>query len=175
MASSLTDIEQLNDTLAWAAHQGFQKTVEVLLKAGAHPTLLALSEALSEGHLALAEQLLEAGADPNGEPNGEGPRVLSQCALTGDIPGALLLLRNGAIPTKESLTMASMEGHIEMVSVLLDWGANPWNEEAIDYAKKHGDQDIEQAILAYQEANIVQRLIEEQQTSETVPFKRQRL
>ncbi|OZB59198.1 MAG: hypothetical protein B7X39_14115 [Lysobacterales bacterium 14-68-21] len=169
MASSLTDIEQLNDTLAWAAYQGFQKTCEVLLKAGAHPTLLALSEALSQGHLALAEQLLEAGADPNGE----GPRVLSLCALTGDIPGALLLLRNGAIPNKDALTSASMEGHIEMVKVLLDWGANPWNEEAINYAK--GDQDIEQAILAYQEANIVQRLIEEHQTSEPVPFKRHRL
>ena len=89
-----------------------------------------LHAAVDKGHLSVAMLLLERGADPNSETNYisvEIPLFLTPKAGTEDM--ARFLLDHGADPYRRNpltpLHMAWQRGHIDIVWLLLEYGANP--------------------------------------------------
>lgn len=92
----------------------------------------ALIEAVAERNTAEIQRLLNAGADPDSEEEGEqGLTVLmlSVYAKRRDI--AQMLLEHGANPNKHTegqwtpLIEASYQGYLEFVRLLLQYGADP--------------------------------------------------
>ncbi len=88
-----------------------------------------LDPARASGLLAVAQVLLDAGADPNGRADIAGPashwRPLL-CAVTGSPNPAItqLLLDRGAVPTDNDLFLAGFDDDHECLRMLLDHAAN---------------------------------------------------
>jgi ankyrin repeat protein len=108
---------------------GQQHVVAVLLEAGANVNEndesvgTSLYLAVTANHDALAQMLLERGADPNLAPSwGQSPLMVA--AGQGDLPMVELLLRYRADPARRSrdgstaATYARREGHGAIVAVL---------------------------------------------------------
>ena len=121
--------------LHWAANQGDAATVDLLIKAGA--TVKARNRygatpfglAVTEGHGAVIERLLQAGEDPNAVINGDPALMLA--ARSGHVDAVKALLAKGAnVNVKESLygqnslMWAAAAGHSAVVKTLVEAGGD---------------------------------------------------
>jgi len=130
----------LDRTLAEAACEGGLKDVRFLLASGADATAgngQALKNACREGHLAVAEALLESGAVFTQRCLNDS---LFNAAYRGHTACCELMLDHGAdIHYGEDMPLrwAALQGHLQMVALLLDRGADAWSEEAMYSAMQH--------------------------------------
>ena len=122
--------------LAWAAHWNDLETADLLVRAGANPSLAndygvtPLTLACQNGSAAMVATLLKAGADPNVvQWTGETPLIT--CARTGDVQAVKLLLSAGADVdvTEErqghtALMRAVAGKHSPVVQALIEAGAD---------------------------------------------------
>lgn len=112
-----------------AVRQGSQETFEILLAAGADPNGqgsngdTALHTAAYKGFRTPIEQLLAAGADPN-LADENGSTALEHAARRGHREELETLLVAGA-DLRFALHAAAWEGHVEILRLLLDRGADP--------------------------------------------------
>lgn len=123
--------------LSWAAYRDDVETARSLIEAGADVGLanaygeVPLYFASANGSTPFIELLLGAGADPNWiDPTGE--TLLMAVARVGKPDAALALIQAGARVDyvqednqQTALMVAVREGHPEVVTVLLDHGADP--------------------------------------------------
>jgi ankyrin repeat protein len=126
-----------NETLVEAARKGGVKDVRFLLASGADATAedgWVLQYACQEGHLAVAEALLESGAAFSQVCLNS---ALWHAAYHGHTACCELLLDHGAdvhYNQDHSLCYAARHGHLQTAALLLDRGANAWSERAMQYA-----------------------------------------
>jgi ankyrin repeat protein len=152
--------------LDWAAQQGHQTLVELLLARDAQLLELpgfrertALIAAAGNGHAELTRSLLERGADPRRwMDNGEG--ALHWACEAGHLAVVQVLLAQDRglvdLPGKAertALIAAAGRGHDEVVRVLLERGADPHKREsdgtrALDWAAQEGHQAVVELLLA---------------------------
>ena len=144
-------IKDGNRPLLLAAGYGYADLVEILLKAGARPTVVgvdgskALHRAASSGHriqeqpgfkkgepgdyAAIVKQLLDAGLPVDEPETGDGWTALHFAAMSGNVEAARALLGKGAKVSavgKDGRTprhLAAFQGTPEMITLLLDRGA----------------------------------------------------
>ncbi|XP_067372481.1 ankyrin repeat domain-containing protein 50 isoform X2 [Channa argus] len=122
--------------LILAAQEGHWSTVRLLLDRRspidhrAYDGHSALSAALLEGHAEVADLLMRRGADTNVK-DAEGRPLLYLLVLDGRLDMATLLIEKGGVPLESrdsegrtALHVASWQGCIEMVDLLLKHGAN---------------------------------------------------
>ena len=123
--------------LLWAAQTAGHEIARALISAGAAVDaandygITPLLHASRIGDATMVELLLEAGADPaRAHPEGETP--LLAAARAGSVPAVRLLLARGVdVNAAESfqqttaLMWAAAEGHIEVVDLLIEAGADP--------------------------------------------------
>ena len=123
--------------LLWAAHNSDIEIARVLLGAGAKvdtPNNFGVTPLLAASRIGDAQMmaaLLKAGADPaRGVPAGETP--LAAAARAGSVPAVALLLErtvdlNAADTVQKTtpLMWAAVEGHTDVVDLLLKAGADP--------------------------------------------------
>ena len=164
--------------LTTVVRRGHTEIVRLLLRAGADPNLRGWGESITplaasieEGRHDMVRALLEGGADLEGR-NYNGTTISSFGALTwaayqGRADMVELLLGAGAAPDREGghpdtrtcgyaggwrpLAVAAGEGHLEIVRMLLEAGAeaNPENEKglkALELATQGGHTDIAELI-----------------------------
>lgn len=146
-----------------AVFAGELATVKTLIKQGIDPNwkedyayqaLSPLEVAVSEGHEAIVQYLIQAGANVN------RPFVLTIAAERGYVKIAKLLLDAGAYvdlyqyPRNSALMAASQQGHQDIVRLLLQHAAytqsrNAQGFTALDLAQQAGHQDIVKLLTAY--------------------------
>ena len=123
--------------LLWTAYRFDVEMAEVLIAAGADLNLAnnygitPLLQAARTGDAAMTEVLLQAGANPN-LAHTEGETPLMAASRAGSVAAVRLLIDNGVIvnavdtfQNQTALMWASVEGHVDVVDVLLSEGANP--------------------------------------------------
>ena len=123
--------------LLWAAHGSDDDSARALIAAGARVDeandygITPLLQASRAGDAAMVDLLLQAGADPaRAHPDGSTPVMAA--ARAGSVPAVRLLLVEGAdvhaadvFQHATALMWASAEGHLEVVDLLLEAGADP--------------------------------------------------
>jgi uncharacterized protein len=123
--------------LLWATHQSRADIAQVLVAARAAVDaandygVTPLLHASRTGDAAMVDVLLRAGANPaRAHPEGETP--LMAAARAGSVPAVRLLLTRGvdvnhaeSFQKTTALMWAAAEGHVDVVSLLLEAGANP--------------------------------------------------
>lgn len=118
------------EPLIGAAQNGHTAVVELLIKHGANVNIVSyqgsrtpLGEAIDNKHVETVRALLKHGADPNQHV------VINSAVLLSDKVKAhemvKLLLRSGAKTDNGALATAASIGHIEIVRLLLEGGADP--------------------------------------------------
>jgi len=153
--------------LDWAAHQGHQAVVELLL---AHdPELLdlpgfqdrtVLVAAAGNGHLELVRDLLERGVDPR-KRSTVGGHALESAAKNGHQAVVEMLLAYDpdvldlpGFQEATALMRAAGGGHLDLTRALLERGADPRKRDgngfrALEYATVQGDQTVVELLLAH--------------------------
>ena len=126
--------------LSSAAAQGMPRAVEVLLEAGADPTLFDAPDsfrirAVSKAHTSgdqdsgweIVRILVDAGADPNSYDQKSGLSLLAKAALDDRPEAVAFLLKAGADPNQDALESVRIveAGNTEIVSMLLEAGLDP--------------------------------------------------
>ncbi|KAH0608693.1 uncharacterized protein H6S33_001827 [Morchella sextelata] len=149
-----------------AARNGHRKVAMLLLNAGADvnakPGKLygqtALQAALETGHLRMGKLLLKNGANPN--VCYHGPTTLTAAAGSGIYDWVKLLLENraeinakpGERNGKTALQVAAELGYTEIVTLLLDYGANAnfryHGPTALQLAAENGHFEVVKELLA---------------------------
>lgn len=151
--------------LQYAAQEGQEKMVEVLLSLGAEKESMGgwffspLTLAVQGEHLATVQTLLAHGADPNS--CGQLGTALTCAAIRGNAQIVRLLLESGADPNLPgeadwtAVEEASLEGYTEVVKELMCFGANPYlqdddGQDAFYVNNSENAEEIEQYLLTYQ-------------------------
>ena len=179
------DVSELNDAIEYgiASHHNFWRSigysllenavkaelinvVKLLLKHARSFNISARASdlfffACRQGHLEIAEVLLEHGADVNKwTEDGGNVSCLSFACREGNLDVAQFLLSYGADPNYTcpdgfpSLVRASAYGNIDIVKLLLDNGADPnlhnsYNDAPLACACSDGYADIAKVLLDY--------------------------
>ena len=139
-----------------SAQCGNSDAVQILLDKGADPDKAELDEygplhmAALMGYKDVVKMLLDAGANPNKEA-GEGNTALLVAAEKECKEVAKVLLEGGADPNVAqvdngrwtALHHAAYEGDIEMVQLLVDYGADPDAEDENGETALHFARDME--------------------------------
>ena len=150
--------------LMLAASEGRQAVVEYLLEKKSElgakdlDSNTALTEAARRGHAETTKLLLDSGADLCMKYGTDLEKQLILAALRNDMPQVEELLYRGAVidAATESgdtaLTMASGLGHVKLLGLLLDKGANPnlvlpFDETPLTIAAKNGRTRVVKALL----------------------------
>ena len=147
--------------LSSAAAQGMPRAVEVLLEAGADPTLFDAPDsfrirAVSKSHTSgdqdsgweIVRILVDAGADPNSYDQKSGMSMLARAALDGRPNAVAFLLKAGADPNRDPLESVRIveAGNAEIVSMLLEAGLEPNTSflevTLLEVAQGRGHDDI---------------------------------
>lgn len=128
--------------LILAAQEGHWSTVKLLLDRRspidhrAYDGHSALSAAFLESHTDVAELLMKRGADTDVR-DSEGRPLLYLLVLDGRLDMAVLLIGKGGVPLESrdsegrtALQVASWQGNVEIVDLLLKHGANPNAQDA---------------------------------------------
>uniref|UniRef100_A0A1A8VCX1 Uncharacterized protein n=1 Tax=Nothobranchius furzeri TaxID=105023 RepID=A0A1A8VCX1_NOTFU len=128
--------------LILAAQEGHWSTVKLLLDRRspidhrAYDGHSALSAAFLEGHADVAELLMKRGADTDVR-DAEGRPLLYLLVLNNCLDMAALLIEKGGVPLESrdsegrtALHVASWQGNVEIVGLLLNHGANPNTQDA---------------------------------------------
>lgn len=136
--------------LLWAVHDAQPEIARVLITAGATVDaandfgVTPLLEASRTGDAVMVDVLLQGGANPSlAHPEGETP--LMAAARAGSVPAVRALLTRGAdvnaaenFQKTSALMWAAGEGHVEVVDLLLEAGANPDHQGHItSLAQRH--------------------------------------
>ena len=150
--------------LHWAAYSSDLKIAELLVAAGAIPTIAnrygvqPLSIAAVGGNAALIELLLVAGADPN-TVQGEGETALMTAVRTGKLEAVEVLLDHGADVNaieqwrgQTALMWAAAEGHAAIIPTLIEHDADIrarslGGYSALLFAAREGHIDVVEALL----------------------------
>jgi ankyrin repeat protein len=151
--------------LHWAAERDDLDVADVLLKAGAHPTIAndygvtPLALAAANGSARMIDRLLAAGADVNTSlPTGETP--LMTAARTGNVDAVRLLLARGAnidaqerVKGQTALQWAIWQGHSDVMRALVEAGANATLASnsgftPLLFAVREGNMDATQFLLS---------------------------
>ncbi|XP_037646230.1 ankyrin repeat domain-containing protein 50 [Sebastes umbrosus] len=157
--------------LILAAQEGHWSTVRLLLDRRspidhrAYDGHSALSAALLEGHAEVAELLMRRGADTDVR-DAEGRPLLYLLVLEDRLEKATLLIEKGGVPLESrdsegrtALHVASWQGCVEMVDLLLKHGANPNAQDAEGRPLMHsvawtGHADVGRRLLETSAVNI---------------------
>ncbi|KAF9891903.1 hypothetical protein FE257_002866 [Aspergillus nanangensis] len=115
----------------YAAHNGNESAVKLLLEHGADPNS-GISAAALKGHDNIVKLLLDHGADPN--------RGILTAAPKGHDNIVKLLLEHGADPNS-GISAAALKGRDNIVKLLLDHGADP-NRGILTAALKGHDNTV---------------------------------
>ncbi len=121
--------------LGYASYFGRTQCIEVLIKAGANPNLgsrnafnvMPLHSALAANNIAIARELIRAGANVNSVA-GQGWTPLHYAAASGNEPLAKILLAAGADPHAKRLDgktpadVALEKGHTRLASLCVEAG-----------------------------------------------------
>jgi uncharacterized protein len=123
--------------LHWAVRANDLELTEMLLRAGARPSIANQSDATPmllaamNGNAAILERLIQAGADSNAPLSHTGDTALMMAARTGKVDAVKVLLDHGAqINAKETwggttaLMWAIAERHPEVTKLLVERGAD---------------------------------------------------
>ena len=123
--------------LTWAAHWDDLGTADLLLRAGAKPSIAnnygvtPLWEACNNRSAAMVDKLAKAGGNPNATLPGTGETVLMRCARTGNADAVKSLLAHGADVNGQehqkgqTALMWALEGrHVEAARTLIEHGAD---------------------------------------------------
>ena len=140
--------------LAMPAKDGDHQMLELLMAHGARcPDVSKWGARYYFKNYLTARFLLERGMNPN-HMNWRGFTLLHDMAHTGDVSKARLLIEHGADVDciddeyrSTPLGYAARWGHVEMVKLLLDWGADPENSGAswstpLAWAKKKNHDEV---------------------------------
>jgi len=158
-----TEMPHIRDTaLHKASRLGYAQIVEVLLANGAQVNKVnnisetALHMASLMGRTSAVRVLLSHGANVNGAwtigidyPHGQNPFNTVNPVFAHARSGQMFL------PTRAPLVMASMQGHLGVVKVLLEHGADVRIQEnsALHYATGNRHREVAEALKAHMNAN----------------------
>jgi cytohesin len=123
------------EPIVYAAYGGHTNVVEALLTAGADKDVPALTSALhravEQNHLAAADLLIRAGADVNaaGGTSSIPTTPLVVAATNGNL-SMVKLLNDSVEKLDGALIAAAQNNHADVVSYLLDKGADPYETRA---------------------------------------------
>lgn len=130
----------LNESLEDAVSHGHEVVAKLLLKHGARvkPDTTAVINAALGGHLQTVQLLIDQGANVNLR-NSEGQTALHSAISRADEALVRLLLQSGAQPntklpgysTKSVLSAAVVNGHSEIVRMLIDHGAEVVEDDLV--------------------------------------------
>ncbi|KAM0541674.1 hypothetical protein ACHAPJ_013150 [Fusarium lateritium] len=154
--------------LSWAAQEDRSGVVKVLIRSGAlleeedRAYYRPLMRALEQGHSAMAQLLIDQGADVNAQHSRHGWSALTLAARRGDESTARALIDKGADVNAQdtygwtALIWASSAGKKDVVQLLIERGANvnatsSFGWTALLYASQGGYKEIAQ-ILQQKEA-----------------------
>ncbi|XP_012723981.2 ankyrin repeat domain-containing protein 50 isoform X1 [Fundulus heteroclitus] len=157
--------------LILAAQEGHLSTVKLLLDRRspidhrAYDGHSALSAAFLEGHTEVAELLMKRGADTDVR-DAEGRPLLYLLVLEGRLNMATLVIEKGGVPLESrdpegrtALHVASWQGCVEIVDLLLKHGANPNAQDTEGRPPVHsvawtGHRKVGHRLLAANSVNI---------------------
>lgn len=140
--------------LLWAAHAANIDIARALIASRARVDeandygITPLLQASRAGDAAMVDLLLQAGADPRrAHPEGETP--LMAAARAGSVPAARLLLARGAdvnaadtFQHATALMWASAEGHLDVVDLLLEVGADADRQARVNPLSERHNADF---------------------------------
>lgn len=151
--------------LLWAAHWNDLETAGRLIRAGANANtandfrMTPLSEACTNGNVALVDLLLKAGANPN-TPIGTGVPPIMTCARSGSVDAVKRLIAGDAeVNAKEpaqnqtALMWAASQRHPSVVRTLIEAKASLQAHTkngftALHFAAREGDVESARLLLA---------------------------
>ncbi|CZR65340.1 related to nucleoside phosphorylase [Phialocephala subalpina] len=151
--------------LSWAAENGHEAVVKLLLDKGAEPETkdteygqTPLSWAAENGHEAVVKLLLDKGAEPETKDTWYGQTPLLWAAGKGHEAVVKLLLDKGAEPESKAssgrtpLSWAAENGHEAVVKLLLDKGAEPETKDTagrtpLSWAAEKGCEAVVKLLL----------------------------
>ncbi|PIG84506.1 hypothetical protein AARAC_009909 [Aspergillus arachidicola] len=140
LEAALNKVSNDRTPLSWAAENGLESYVTILLKRGAAVDLggkadaTPLSLASRNGHTAIVRLLLDKGAS-TGVTDSSGKTPLTYCSQVGNEDIVRVLIDKGADLDAQDqnghtpLTCAIRAGNVSIVGILLDKGANPNAED----------------------------------------------
>ncbi|KAK7885178.1 hypothetical protein LTR67_010669 [Exophiala xenobiotica] len=129
------------DNLSIASIAGHERVVQLLLQRGAAASLRALELACHGGHEKVVKILLEAGANP------DELSVFEEACANGRDKVVKILLEAGADPADPSnLCKAAKAGHEGVVQLLLQAGADA-SQDALDTACAEGKDKVVKILL----------------------------
>ena len=154
------NITPIQHALLGGGYSGRVEIIKLLIREGADPNKCSKMERGEESPLSYAVRftatdvvkvLLEGGSDPNlCNPRGESPL----CHWYPKPDTVKLLLEAGSDPNKADnegrtpLYKAASSDLTYVVKILLDGGANPTAGTPLQYAKVHGNKDMERMLLS---------------------------
>ena len=152
--------------LSSAAAQGMPRAVEVLLEAGADPTMYDAPSsgrirAVSMAHTSgdqdsgweIVPILVDGGADPNSYDRKSGMSMLGKAALDNRPDAVALLLKAGADPNRDPLESVRIveSGNAQAAGMLLDAGLDPNTSflevTLLEVAQGKGHDDIVRLLI----------------------------
>ena len=130
-----------NYSMKSAAYGGQMEIVQLMLNLGANNYNSSMIEAAAEGHDSIVQLMLDRGADNHNE-------AMIEAAAEGHDGIVKMMLDRGANNYNEAMKEAVDGGHINIVKLMLDVGANNY-KVSLACAAKRGYNEIVDLIKSY--------------------------